>query len=75
MGKKWIIVLLIFVVIIFGFSIHSIADCKSDCQDDYESELDSCKTQYDDPEDADALKMCIDNAKSEYESCINECED
>jgi hypothetical protein len=72
--KKWIIVVLILVLILFGFSLRSIAGCKSDCQDEYESEVESCKEQYDDPDDADMLKMCIDNAKSEYESCIDECE-
>ena len=51
------------------------AGCKSDCKDDYESEVNSCKTQNDDPDDADELQMCLDNAKIEYESCINECED
>jgi hypothetical protein len=74
MSKKWIIVFLIFVLIVFGFSLHSIADCKSDCQDEYDSEVDSCKTQYDDPDDADTPQMCIDKAKSEHESCIGECE-
>jgi hypothetical protein len=74
MIRKWIIYLLIFVFIIFGFSLRSIADCKSDCQDEYESAVESCKEQYDDPDGADMLKMCIDNAKSEYESCIDECE-
>jgi len=74
MRKKWIIVVLIFVVILFGFSLRSIADCKSDCQDEYESAVESCKTVHDDPEDADMLKTCIDDAKSEYESCIDECE-
>jgi hypothetical protein len=51
------------------------AGCKSDCQDDYQSEVQSCRTNYDDPDDADELHICIDNAKSEYESCINDCED
>jgi hypothetical protein len=74
MSKKWIIVFLIFVLIIFGFSLRSIADCKSDCQDAYDSEVDSCKTQYDDPDDADTLQMCIDNLRSEYQSCVDECE-
>jgi hypothetical protein len=64
MRKKWIIVLLIFVLIFFGFSFRAIADCKSDCQKGYESEVESCKEQHDDPEDADMLKICIDDAKS-----------
>jgi hypothetical protein len=66
--------LLIFVLIIFGFSLRSIAGCKSDCQDEYESAVESCKEQYDDPDDADMLKVCIDNAKSEYDLCIDDCE-
>jgi hypothetical protein len=74
MTRKWIIFLLIFVLIIVGFSLRSIAGCKSDCQDEYESAVESCKEQYDDPDDADMLKVCIDNAKSEYDPCIDECE-
>ena len=74
MRKDWIIVLLICVLILFGFSLRAIADCKSDCQDGYESEVESCKEQYDDPDDADVLKICIEDAKSGYESCIDECE-
>jgi hypothetical protein len=74
MTRKWIIVLLIFVLIIVGFSLRSIAGCKSDCQDEYESAVESCKEQYDDPNDADMLKVCIDNAKSEYDPCIDDCE-
>jgi hypothetical protein len=51
------------------------AGCKSDCQDDYQSEVESCRANYDDPDDADELKICMDNAKSEYDSCVNDCED
>lgn len=51
------------------------ADCKSDCQDEYQSEVNSCKTQYDNPDDADELQMCLDDARIEYESCIAECKD
>jgi hypothetical protein len=50
------------------------AGCKSDCRDEYESQVDSCKLLYDDPDDADELQRCIQNAKDEYESCIEECE-
>ena len=49
------------------------AGCKSDCRDEYDSEIESCKSQYDDPDDADELRQCIQNAKDEYESCIEEC--
>jgi hypothetical protein len=29
---------------------------------------------YDDPDDADELRQCIQNAKDKYESCIEECD-
>jgi hypothetical protein len=75
MAKKWIFVAFVFVLIIFGFSLRSNADCKSDCQDEYQSEVDSCKALPDDPDEPDALETCMDDAKSQYESCIEQCED
>jgi hypothetical protein len=48
--------------------------CKSDCRYEYESEVESCKLMYDDPDDADQLRQCIQNTKDEYESCIEDCE-
>lgn len=74
MRKKWIIVVFIFVLIIFGFSLRSVAGCKSDCREEYESEVESCEDQYDDPGDAGMLQKCIDDARREYQSCIDECE-
>jgi len=74
MRKKWIIVVFVFVLMIFGFSLRSIAGCKSDCREQYESEVEVCKDQYDDPGDADELKVCLEHAESEYGSCIDECE-
>ncbi len=50
-------------------------DCKSNCQSDYESTVKSCKEQFNDPDDADDLQMCLDEAKGDYDSCIGECED
>ena len=67
--------LISFVIVILLYTPHAWAGCKSDCQDDYQSEVQSCRANYDDPDDADELQICIDNAKSEYESCINDCED
>ena len=49
------------------------AGCKSDCWDESDSEIESCKSQYDDPDDVDELRQCIQNATDEYESCIEEC--
>ena len=49
------------------------AGCISDCKDDYDSEVESCKSQYEDPEDAEDLELCIQSAKDEYQSCIEDC--
>ena len=62
-------------VVLFTMSSAMIwAGCKSDCRDGYDSEVESCKSTYDDPDDADELRQCIQNAKDEYESCIEECD-
>jgi hypothetical protein len=50
------------------------AGCKSDCRDDYESEVESCKLMHDSPDDADDLTMCIQSAKDDYDSCVEECD-
>ena len=49
------------------------AGCISDCKDEYDSAVASCKSMYDEPDDADDLQQCIQNAKDEYQSCIDEC--
>ena len=61
-------------MIVLLYGLNTWAGCKSDCQDEYASAVESCKTQYDDPDDADELQTCMDNTKSEYDSCIDECE-
>ena len=50
------------------------AGCKSDCLVEFESEVEPCQEMYDDQGDTESLKVCIDEAKSEYQSCIDECE-
>ena len=50
------------------------AGCISDCRDEYESEVESCKLLWDDPDDYDMLERCIEDAKEEYESCVEECQ-
>lgn len=68
MKKVFIIIslVLIFVSIVW-------AGCKSDCRDEYDSEVESCKLMYDDPDDSDDLRMCIENAKDDYDSCKDDC--
>jgi hypothetical protein len=74
MRKTWIIVAFASVLIIFGFSLPSIAGCKSECRETYETEVEACKETYDDPGDDDLLRTCIDDAENQFQSCMNECE-
>ncbi len=74
MAKRCIIIISVFVLIISGFSLYAIAGCKSECQDQYESEIQSCNEQYDDPDDDEMLRTCVDDAKNEYQSCVDECD-
>ena len=67
--------LISFAVVLLLYLPNGWADCKSDCQDEYQSEVESCKTLQDDPDEADELRICFDDAKSEYEAWVNECED
>ena len=58
------------------FSASSVmiwAGCVSDCKDEYDSVVQSCKERYDDPDDAEDLQQCIQSAKDEYQSCIEDC--
>jgi hypothetical protein len=50
------------------------AGCKSDCQDEYDSEVESCQLMSGGPDDSDTLQMCVQSAKDEYDSCIDECD-
>jgi hypothetical protein len=53
----------------------AVAGCKSDCQDEYESSVDSCKSSYgSDPDDSDSLRSCVDDAKSDFDSCEDDCD-
>jgi hypothetical protein len=53
---------------------YSISACKTDCRDEYQSAKEDCTLTYDDPDDADDLQMCLQDAKAAYEDCIEECE-
>ena len=65
--------LLLLSVSLLASSILVWAGCISDCKDEYDSAVESCKSMYDDPDDADDLQQCIESAKDEYQSCIEEC--
>jgi|APFre7841882654_1041346.scaffolds.fasta_scaffold53755_3 hypothetical protein len=61
-------------ILILTYGGQARADCKADCQSEYQSQVNLCRAQYDDPDDADDLKTCMDDAKKEYDSCLEECE-
>jgi len=50
------------------------AGCKSDCKEKYQSEVDSCHLLHDEPDEADDLRMCLQDAKEQYDNCIEECD-
>jgi hypothetical protein len=52
----------------------SYAGCKTDCLDTYQSAKEDCNNLYDEPDEADDLQMCIDDAKTAYDDCVEECE-
>ena len=60
-------------VLLGASSVLVWAGCMSDCKDNYDSEVESCKLLYEDPDEADDLQQCIQNAKDEYQSCVEEC--
>ena len=67
-----------FAIVVMLWGTQGWADCKSDCEDEYQTEVKSCKMLHDDPDDPDdvgELDVCMDSAESEYQSCISECKD
>ena len=50
------------------------AGCKSDCRDEYESDVRLCHLLHDDPDDSGSLTSCIESAKSDYDSCVDDCD-
>ena len=40
------------------------------CKSDYQDAVQSCQLMYEDPDEADDLALCVQQAKDEYEECI-----
>jgi hypothetical protein len=63
--------------IVFGAGLAlfapAMAGCISDCRDEYASQVEDCRNQFDDPDDADDLRRCIDDAKDQFDDCKDEC--
>jgi hypothetical protein len=74
MRAGWIAKRVFVMLTLFGASTALIrAESASDCRDDFDSEVASCRSLYDEPDDADDLQQCIQDAQDEYQSCIEEC--
>ena len=54
-------------------SVPAVAGCISDCTEEYQSAIEECHVLYDDPDDADELKNCNDEAKDAYDECEEHC--
>lgn len=76
-GKKMVRVIAVFFGVLIAINIFIIpvfAGCISDCRNEYESEVQSCQIIWgDDPDNDFMYKNCIDDAKSTYESCKDDC--
>jgi len=50
------------------------ATCGEECDQQYSSDVDDCHSNFgDDPADAEDLASCIQNARDDYGSCVNNC--
>ncbi len=50
------------------------AACGEDCDTEYQSDVDTCHSNYgDDPAEAADLAQCIDNSRGDYRSCVENC--
>jgi hypothetical protein len=52
----------------------AIAGCGEECDARYSSDIDDCRSQYGaDPADAGDLASCIQDARDDYRSCLDDC--
>jgi hypothetical protein len=52
----------------------AIATCGEECDQQYASDIDDCHSNFgDDPADAEDLANCIQSARDDYGSCVNDC--
>jgi hypothetical protein len=77
MRCKTLIVVFVFVALILtpaGLN-KAVAACGEACDTAYQSDVASCHTQFSDPDDADDLANCIQEARDDYRSCVEDCAD
>ncbi len=49
------------------------AGCNDDCATAYQTAMTACQAKYPDASQQDALNLCMDQAQSTYEACLNSC--
>ena len=47
--------------------------CNQQCDAGYSADVDDCRFQFNTPADADALTDCIQRARDDYRSCLDDC--
>ena len=47
--------------------------CNQQCDAGYSADVDECRFQFNTPADADALTDCIQRARDDYRSCLDDC--
>jgi hypothetical protein len=70
--------LILFAFVVLFCASNAGADCKSDCQQVYFNAIEECKSTYNHPEDpkcSENCQICIDQANTDYKSCLSECRD
>ncbi|MGB8684434.1 MAG: hypothetical protein WCD12_16225 [Candidatus Binatus sp.] len=73
---KLLVMISITIIVAFGLPNKLNAACGEDCDSAYQSDVQSCHIMYgDDPEDADELSTCIQDARDDYRSCVEDCAD
>jgi hypothetical protein len=69
-------VLVGYILVVLGSLVPGTAHatCGAECDSQYSSAIDDCRSQYgDDPADADDLTNCIQEARDDYRSCLDDC--
>ncbi len=75
--RNLLIVFVLVALILVPASVEkAVAACGEDCDSDYQSATENCQLMYgDNPEEAEDLSMCVQNARDEYRSCVENCAD
>ena len=51
----------------------TLVKCNQQCDAGYSADVDDCRFQFNTPADADDLTDCIQQARDDYRSCLDDC--